>query len=149
MQITQPQTVFVILTGAAAPSGLARAAVRNGWPILEGPLDAVQLHQALARGTSGVAIVHIPVPHVAALEMIRAFQASWRCAIVIAVGAVEWEHDEILVRAAGAALWLPESADADQIERTVRALVVPAGRRARRAPGPACPVERPRSRNAG
>jgi DNA-binding response OmpR family regulator len=124
----QTQTVFVILTGAAAPSGLARAAIRNGWPILDGPLDTVQLHQALARGRSGVVIVHVPIPHVSALEMIRAFQASWRCAVVIAMGAVESEQDEVLARAAGAGLFLPETADADLIERTVRALAVPEAR---------------------
>lgn len=149
MQNAQPQTVFVILTGGAAPPGLARAAVRNGWPILDGPLDAVELHQALVRGNSGVVIVHIPIPHETALAMIRGFQASWRCAVVIAVGAVEFEQDEILARTAGAGLFLPESADVDLIERTVRALVVPASRARVRASSATRPSVRQRSRTAG
>jgi hypothetical protein len=140
VQTAPSQTILVILTGAAVPPGLARAAVRNGWPILEGPLDPSQLRQTLARGTSGVVMVHIPVAHVAALEMIRGFRNVSRSTTVIAVGAADSEHDEILARAAGASLFIPDTADADLIESTVRSLAPPAAR----AQGPAFPAIRPK-----
>ncbi len=122
---TRPtQTVFVILTGAEAPPGLARAAVRNSWPILDAPLNRAQLEQALDRHHSSVVIIHVPAAADPALHLIGTLRASRRCSVVVAVSTATTEEAEIRARAAGAGLFLPASADADVVERTVLALNV-------------------------
>lgn len=133
------QTVLVILTGAAVPPGLARAAVRNGWPILDGPLDPSELRLTQSMENTGVAMIHIPIPHATALGMIRGFRDASR-STVVAVGAADSEHDEVVTRAAGASVFLPESADADLIESTVRALMAPAVRSQRPGHCPSGPA---------
>lgn len=125
-----PQTVLVILSTATPPPGLARAAVRNGWPIHNAPVSHTQLIASLDRGHSAVAIVHIPLAEEPALSIIRALRASGRCAILIAVSAAATDDAEVHARAAGASLFLPAAASAELIERTVLALHAPAQRTA-------------------
>jgi DNA-binding response OmpR family regulator len=118
------QTVLVILAGAAAPAGLARAAMRNGWPILPGPVDRARIAQSLACGASSVVIIHIPAAGEQGLELVHSLRTSWRSTVVIAIGDATTEDEEVLARTAGAGLYLSATADADLIERTVAALVV-------------------------
>jgi len=134
-----PQTVYVILTGASAPPGLARAAVRNGWTIHQTPPSRAQLEQALARGHSSVVIIHIPIADDVALHLIQSLKSSWRSVVIIALSSAATEQAEIQARAAGAGLFLPAAADADLIERTVLALNI----QPRRTPAPARPVTKP------
>ncbi len=138
MPTCPPQTVFVILTGSVPPAGLARAAVRNGWPIHHTPPNRAQLEIALAAGHSSVVIIHVANPEEPALDLIHSLRSSRRCAVVIAIGSAATENSEIQARAAGAGLFLPASADADLIESTVRALIVqPPARSLASSPRPA------------
>jgi hypothetical protein len=123
VQTNQPQTVLVILTGAAAPAGLARAAIRNSWPILQGPLNRVQLDQSLTRDCSSVVLVHVPALQDQGLELIHGLRSSWRSTVVIAIGDASTEESEVRARVAGASLFLPGTSEADVIERTVLALM--------------------------
>jgi ActR/RegA family two-component response regulator len=118
------QTVFVILVGAVAPAGLARAAVRNGWPIHRALPHRSQLDMSSGPGRPAVVIVHLPVADDPALDLIQSLRDSRRCTVIIALGAAADEDAEIRARAAGAGLFLPDTADADLVERTVRALAL-------------------------
>jgi ActR/RegA family two-component response regulator len=122
------QTVFVILVGAVAPAGLARAAVRNGWPIHRALPRRTSLDLSSGAGRPAVVIVHLPVADDPALELIQSLRDSRRCSIIIALGAAANEDAEIRARAAGAGLYLPDTADADLVERTVRALALQSDR---------------------
>jgi DNA-binding NarL/FixJ family response regulator len=126
--------VLVILSGAAAPTGLARAAIRKGWPILQAPIDEAQLNQSVARGCSNVVIVHIAMPQEQGLEFVRVLRSSWRSVVVIAVADTTTEDAEVRARVAGAGLFLPASADADLIERTVLSLMNQGPRETRPSP---------------
>ena len=123
MQTERLQPVLVILTGAAAPAGLARAAIRKGWPILQAPIDQAQFNQSVARENSSVVIVHIATPQDQGLEFVRLLKSSWRSTVVIAVAETTTEDAEVRARVAGAALFLPGTADAEIIEHTVLSLV--------------------------
>ncbi len=150
MPHADPQTVIVILTGSIVPAGLARAAVRNGWPLIHGPLDAKKFRQSLIARPYRVAIVHIPVAHDDALDLVRRLREDARATVVVAVGIAGSELDETLARAAGASLFLPDTINAEAVEHTVRALVgaphqtTESRRSAQGGPKPA-----PRSRTAG
>lgn len=131
MPTSPTHTVLVIFGDGEAPAGLARAAVRNGWPIYKAGLSPTQVEGELDRSQSRVVIVHIPASDEAALDLIRGLRRSRRCPAIIGISTAGTEGAEIRVRAAGASLFLPGTADADLIERSVQAMDVPARRAAR------------------
>jgi len=131
-------------SSADRDAGLARAAVRNGWPIHANPTTHAQIEQVVACADDSVVIIHIPVADDLALDLIGRIRSSRRRAVVIAVSAAGTEDAEIQARASGAGLFLPASADADLIERTVQALIVPAPRAAGGHATMAAPLSHPR-----
>lgn len=124
MLLSSIQPAIVILDGSEPPAGLTRAAVRNGWPI-----HRPQTHRgttlAIARGRWRVVLIHVPAFDDSTLPIIRNLKASRRCSVIVAVSSAPDEDAEIRARIAGADFFLPATAEADLIERTVLAVLAP------------------------
>lgn len=101
-------------------SGVARAALRSNWIILEGS-EPQFLKWAVSNGVR-VLIVQLDQAAEGALRLVERLSGHWKPVACVVVGPVDGADLELTARRAGAAAYVPASAGVEEIERLAAAL---------------------------
>jgi len=112
--------VAVAQFGGVCGSGLARAALRRNWSILDADEPGV-VRVALSKRVR-VLIVQVEGGGEAAIGLIQRLSRHWNPVRCVVVGPVNGGSLELTARGAGAAAYLPATADVETIEAVAASL---------------------------
>jgi hypothetical protein len=114
------QPVAVAQFGAACGSGVARAALRCNWSILDAEEPGL-VRWTVSRGVR-VLIVQLDAASDGAIGLIQRLSLHWNPVRCVVVGPVGGADLELAARRAGAAAYVPASTDVETIEALAASL---------------------------
>lgn len=107
--------VAVARFGCECGSGVARAALRRNWTILDAEQPGF-VRWAMTRGVR-VLVIQLDVASEEALRLVERLSGHWNPVACVVVGPVGGMDLELTARRAGAAAYVPASVGVDEIER--------------------------------
>jgi len=125
---SSPEKVgVVVVMERTVVSGLARLAMRHGWPLIHLP-TAAGVMRLIGRQRVDLAVVHIAVEAQQAVELIRWLRATRKESLLMAVSSGGCEEIERMARLAGVQCYLPQTDDVS-LERAVSEMLRQAAER--------------------
>lgn len=114
------QPVAVAQFGSACGSGVARAALRSNWSILNAD-EPGTVRRVMTQGVR-VLVIQLEEASGAAIELVQRLSMHWNPVSCVVVGPVGGMDLELTARRAGAAAYVPASASVDEIEELAASL---------------------------
>lgn len=114
------QPVAVAQFGGACGSGVARAALRSNWSILDADEPGL-VRWTMTRGVR-VLIVQLEEASEGAFALVQRLSMHWNPVRCVVVGPVGGADMELTARRAGAAAYVPATADVETIEALAASL---------------------------
>lgn len=114
------QPVAVAQFGSACGSGVARAALRRNWSILNADEPGL-VRWAMTQGVC-VLVVQLEEASDAAMQLVSRLSMHWNPVSCVVVGPVGGMDLEMTARRAGAAAYVPASVGVEEIERLASSL---------------------------
>lgn len=109
------QPVAVAQFGSGCGSGVARAALRRNWSILDADEPGF-VRRAMTQGVR-VLVVQLEEASEGALELVQRLSQHWNPVSCVVVGPVSGGDMEALARRMGAAAYVPANVDVETIEQ--------------------------------
>ncbi len=114
------QPVAVAQFGSACGSGVARAALRRNWSIMNAD-EPGMVRWAMTQGVR-VLVVQLEEASEGAMRLVERLSMHWNPVSCVVVGPVGGMDLEMTARRAGAAAYVPATVGVDEIERLAASL---------------------------